>query len=394
MERSCGRPAQTSGATGSGAAPASFQATLQWQPRTVYFAALLNGDADNYFGPVLDAGDPVTQNLPVTHFAGGAGSSTLTVKMQGGADGAHTALVSLNGTDLGTMSFQDMASGSAAFTVLNSLLKEGDNALKLVTNGADDVSAVDTVTLTYPHSYTADGDYLRFTAQAGAAVTVGGFSGKAIEVVDITDPTNPILTPGTVAAQGSSYAVTFGAPGSGVRTLLALTQAKEAAPASIAANQSSSWKGKQAGADMVIIGHAAFLAAGPAGEAAATGAQGGGSGRGGPVRRVQLREESPYAIRSFLAAAQANWATKPAYVLLMGNGTFDPRKYLASAVPDLGAREAGGHLCAGDGLGRLVCGLQQQRGAGDGHRADSGGDRGGGEQRGQPARSPTKATRL
>jgi hypothetical protein len=45
--------------------------------------------------------------------------------------------------------------------------------------------------------------------------------------------------------------------------------------------------------------------------------------------------ESPYAIRSFLSTAKANWTTKPAYVLLMGNGTFDPRNYLGTTAPDL-----------------------------------------------------------
>ena len=45
--------------------------------------------------------------------------------------------------------------------------------------------------------------------------------------------------------------------------------------------------------------------------------------------------KSPYAIRSFLSAAKANWSTKPAYVLLVGNGTSDPRNYLETTVPDL-----------------------------------------------------------
>src|ERR1035441_237168 len=45
--------------------------------------------------------------------------------------------------------------------------------------------------------------------------------------------------------------------------------------------------------------------------------------------------KSPHAIRDFLSSAQANWVAKPAYLLLMGNGTFDPRNYLGTAVPDL-----------------------------------------------------------
>jgi hypothetical protein len=330
-----GDRARTSAAAGSGEAPASFQSTLQWQPRTVYFPALINGDEDNYFGPVLDAADPVTQDLPVTHLARGSGSATLTVKMQGASDGAHAVLVSLNGTDLGTVSLRDLGSGSAAFPVLNSLLKEGNNELKLATYGAEDVSAVDTVTLSYPHSYTADDDYLRFTAQAGSPVTVGGFSGRAIEVVDITDAANPVLVEGSVSARGSGYAVTFGAAGTGVRTLLALTQEKAAAPAGIAANQPSSWKGRQPGGDMVIISHRAFIdSLGPLVKLRQASRRVAVVDVEDLYDEFNFGEQTPYAIRDFLKDASSTWVRKPKWVLLVGDGNYDPRNYLQTGATD------------------------------------------------------------
>ena len=36
------------------AGASSFPFSVQWKPRTVYFAALLNGDGNNFFGPVLN----------------------------------------------------------------------------------------------------------------------------------------------------------------------------------------------------------------------------------------------------------------------------------------------------------------------------------------------------
>lgn len=88
---------------------------------------------------------------------------------------------------------------------------------------------------------------------------------------------------------------------------------------------------------MVIISHASLLAA-VAPLAALRQSQ------GHAVKVIDVADlydefnfgaESPYAIQSFLSTAQANWTTKPAFVLLMGNGTFDPRNYLGTTVPDL-----------------------------------------------------------
>jgi hypothetical protein len=39
----------------------------------------------------------------------------------------------------------------------------------------------------------------------------------------------------------------------------------------------------------------------------------------------------PEAIRAYLAAAYANWNPRPAYVLLVGDGTSDPKHYLSSS---------------------------------------------------------------
>jgi len=45
--------------------------------------------------------------------------------------------------------------------------------------------------------------------------------------------------------------------------------------------------------------------------------------------------KSPHALRAFLSSASATWRVKPAFVLLLGNGTIDPRNHLATGVPDL-----------------------------------------------------------
>ena len=266
---------------------------------------------------------------------GAGGSSPLQVTLQGVTAGAHAVKVTLNGNFVGNMAFSDQNSSTSSFLVRNRYLHEGANTLGLtVTGGATDVSVVDTVLLTYPHSYIADSNSLRMTAASGKKVTVSGFSGSSVQVIDITNPSSVSLVPGTV----SSGTVAFVPQGGGTRTLLAVASSQFASPASITANQGSSWHSAQAGADMVIISHGDFIDSGLAPLVALRQSQ------GLKVAVVDVEDlydefnfgvESPYAIRSFLSAAKANWSTKPAYVLLMGNGTFDPRNYLGTTVPDL-----------------------------------------------------------
>ena len=322
------------GVSGGGAGAASFPSTVDWKPRSIYFAALLNGDGNNFFGPVI-TDTPVMQPITVSHLYPAGGSSTLQVTLQGGAAGPHTVAVSLNGIALGNVNFNDLANFTTTFAVPS--LTEGANTLILTASSPDDVSVVDDVRLTYPHSYTADGDYLRFTAQSGEATTISGFSASFVTAIDVTDPSNPSLVTGTMSGSAPNYALTIvPTAGKGTRTLLAMTNAQFQTPTRTA-NHPSSWHSAQAGYDMVIIGHASLLAsAGPL----ATLRQ----SQGHKVALVDVQDlydefnfgvKSPYALKTFLATAKANWSRKPHFVLLLGNGTFDPRNYLGTTVPDL-----------------------------------------------------------
>ncbi len=93
----------------------------------------------------------------------------------------------------------------------------------------------------------------------------------------------------------------------------------------------------QAGHDMVIIGHASLLAsAEPLADLRES--------QGLDVALIDVQDiydefnfgvKSPNALKAFLTAAKANWTVKPTFVLLLGNGTFDPRNFLETGVPDL-----------------------------------------------------------
>ena len=331
-------PTETlSAATNAG--PANFPATVVWNPRTVYFAALLNGDADNFFGPVLGSGSPVTNSFTITNLDTTATTNVqLEVSLQGVSSGAHMVGVQLNSYQAGTVKFSNQEAGVAALALPVSALQQGSNNVLTLTveGGQQDISVVNTVQLTYPHTYTADDDYLRLTATSGMKQTIGGFSNSHIRVVDITNPGAVTALPRTIARQGTSYAVSVVPQGSGTRTLLAFTSAQSSRPASLVRNNPSSWHGAQAGADVVIISHADFLSSlGPL--------QTLRQNQGHTVATIDVQDlydefnfgvKSPYALKKFLQTAKAQWSLKPHFVLLVGDATFDPRNYLGVGEDD------------------------------------------------------------
>jgi hypothetical protein len=323
----------------AGAGPSNFPATVEWNPRTVYFAALLNGDADNFFGPVLGSGSPVTNSFTITNLdTTAATNAQLEVSLQGVSSGAHVVGVQLNAFQAGTVKFSNQSAEVAKLALPVSALQPGSNNVLTLTveGGQQDISVVNTVQLTYPHTYTADDDYLRLTATSGMKQTIGGFSNSHIRVVDITDPDAVKVLRRRITSQGTSYAVSVVPQGSGTRTLLAFTSAQSSHPASLVSNNPSSWHAAQAGADVVIISHAEFLSSlGPL--------QTLRQNQGHTVASVDVQDlydefnfgvKSPYALKNFLQTAKAQWSLKPHFVLLVGDATFDPRNYLGVGEDD------------------------------------------------------------
>ena len=140
------------------------------EQRTTYFAALLNGpNADNFFGALVNT-DPVDQDLVVNHYdATSSIAAQLVVTLQGVTTGqAHSVSVAVNGSAVGVMNFNGQANYTSTFPVEQGMIHEGTNTVTLTAlNGDNDISLVQSITLQYPHSYTADANWLQATAPAG-----------------------------------------------------------------------------------------------------------------------------------------------------------------------------------------------------------------------------------
>jgi hypothetical protein len=309
----------------------SFAATVTLKERSIYFAGLRNGDAENFFGSVL-ADEPVEKQLMVTQSA--AGGAVLDVTLQGVTTLAHEVLVSLNGAMLGTCSFSGQNQGHAAFTVPQGV-REGMNTVTLHAGGNLDVSMVDTLKLTYPKTYTAEQDRLRFTAQGGKQVVVRGFSTNQVQIMDITDPNAVQEVMGEVRKDGAGYAIRVTVPGVQERTLLAVTAESALHPAAFVANEPSGWYASR-GADLVMVSHHDFMGA-------LTPLKHLREQEGLSVALIDIEDvydefsygiKTPYALKDFMTRARS-WSRPPRYVLLVGDASSDPKNYTGLGVLDL-----------------------------------------------------------
>lgn len=334
-----------SAASGSNLPPLSYFSTVELRQHTTYFAALLRPNGENFFGALVSSA-PLDQVLTLPHLdTASTRTARLEVVLQGVIIGfPHDVRVDVNGTTIGDITFTGQEHGRLGVNLPPGLLQEGNNTVTLTAqNGDYDTSLVEFVHIMYPHSYVADSDQLKFTARAGDQVKVSGFT-SAPTVLDITDPKHPVQLTPLVSSANGNYQIAVQAPwGSsspapaGWRTLLAVASSRIATAAGSRANSPSHWHSMQAGADIAMVTDEALA---PALEPLVRAHQ--GTGKSSVVVPVTdlydeftFGERSPYAVRQFLQTAVAKWKTAPAYLLLNGRASFDPRNYLGFGHLDL-----------------------------------------------------------
>jgi len=324
---------------GSNTNPTSFAYTVERKERALYFSALLNGDAENFFGKIL-ASTPVDQTLTVRHLdTASTSSAQLQVVLQGGTAQAHQVLVQLNGTDVGMLNYAGMVNADQVLNISPATLREGDNTIRLIAQGGSaDVSLVDRLKLTYARLYRAENNRLNFSASGASTVNVEGFTSAGVRVLDITNPNEVIEIEPQVRAQGGGYTITVGpGTGGGTRNLLAFASDQFERPAAMASNHVSSLSQTTNGADFLIITDGRFRASVKSLASLR-------AGQGMAVSVVDVEDiydefsygaHSPQAIKDFLAWTMARWQKAPRYVLLVGDGSYDPRNYQGKGQFDL-----------------------------------------------------------
>lgn len=312
---------------GGGGAPDSFPDAAVVAQRTVYFAALKNGDASNFFGETVTSSG-VTEGVTVTHLDTSQ-PSALRVVLQGVTAGNHRVAISLGGAPVGTCSFAGQALQTCVVSPVTA--SEGTNDVLLVAEGdSPDQSLVSSVEIDYQHLFIADGDALALTAPPATQLTIGGFASPDVRVMDVTDPSNPVELVTGVSSVGPTTTIKVNTPpDTSWPSLYAFTGAAALAPDSVSPSHPSSWTAPHTG-ELVILTNALFREA-LAPLVAARQQQ------GWSVQLVDLQDvydefgggdKSVLAVRDFLQAIEAGWTVPPRFVLLVGDASFDPRNFL------------------------------------------------------------------
>ena len=266
-----GRIPQLQVSSGSNQPPVSYSATVELQQRTIYFAALLTSNGENFFGALVSP-TPVEQVLVTPNLnPASTQEAHIQVVLQGVITAfPHDVSVVLNGTALGDVVFTGQDKGTLSVTIPPGVLQSGSNTVTLTAqNGDYDTSLVDYIRITYPHLYVADNDQLKFTGRAGGELMVNGFT-SAPAVLDITDPNRPVqLTPQVISnLTTGAYEVAVQVPFTTTNpaapvqhTLLAVADDRVASAAGVWPNHPSHWHSPQAGADIAMVTYGPFAGA-------------------------------------------------------------------------------------------------------------------------------------
>ncbi|QUW04357.1 hypothetical protein J8C06_11180 [Chloracidobacterium validum] len=305
-----------------------FTSAVTRADKSVYFAALLNGDEDNFFGSIVTT-TPVAQTLLVRDPLPTSGEPIqVTVELQGVSLDAHVVSVTWNGQPLGVISYTGRTVGRGVWQLPADQVLDGTNTLTLQAQTSGDVNLVKSMTVSYARRLRAADDRLAIQVpQAGAGrgwhvLSVEGFT-TAARAFDVTDAGAPLELPVRMSGGVAQLAVRPG------RQVIVTTPAAMWMPR-VEVNQPSHWYRRDQGAEFVILTHATFR---PAAERLAVARRAEGLGTV-VVDITDVYDEWSYgvksaaAVRDFLRHAATDWARPVRYALLVGNATFDPRDYL------------------------------------------------------------------
>ena len=232
-------------------------------------------------------------------------------------------------------------------------LMNGDNEILLAFEGSGDAAQLylDYFEITHERQLKLNNGMLAFDGRAGTgafAYTLGNAEANSLWLFDVSDFSKVARLPAQ-NWQVSSTQVTFADVGVSSKSPRRYIAALSAAFKSVEANaikkdELSNWRSPNHGADMIVITHEDFLSLNPVT----------GKDDGPLARLVSLRQNAnvndtlkvevvklqdvfdefscgqydPVAIRDFLKYAYENWPRRPLYVMLVGDGDYDPKNII------------------------------------------------------------------
>ncbi|HLE14822.1 MAG TPA: C25 family cysteine peptidase, partial [Anaerolineales bacterium] len=242
----------------------------------------------------------------------------------------HQVDFSLNGTYLGSQGWDGKQAVEVNINIPPGVLNAGENTLTLKLP-VDRVEGVwlDAYRLRFARGSAASGESLLFSgSEERSAYTVSLASAAGLRAYDISTVNQPARLSGY---EVNGNTITLGDPQDGTHRYWLDTRARNPARMRLAETPRT---GALTGADYIAIAPAAFI---PALADLVQLRQ--GQGMQVAVEDVQAIYDAygggrpdPAAIRAFLIHAYAAWNPRPTFVLLVGDGTSDPKRYNATST--------------------------------------------------------------
>ncbi len=254
------------------------------------------------------------------------------------AEPDHKLRIALNGTEIGTAEWDGKENFSGDYVIPSGILLNGENILELSLVAVPGIS-LDGVWLDafeVGHVLAEDvsiGKSVLFTGEATPhAYTLRLDFADGLQGYDVTDPHRPIILTGIENPE--SGMITLGdAPESGNRRYWLTTDGLSNSPDRLRLVSPLQDFQDASGGEYLIISPGEFIPALDELIALRT-----SQGLKVAVRDVLSIYDyfgwgipDPEAIRKFIEFAYRSWERKPVYVLLVGDGTADPKRYLESS---------------------------------------------------------------
>lgn len=325
--------------TGTGAASiaSSFTATLHLEENHLYvsYVALVDG-ADHWFWDYTGPGKPSSTFLfPLQNLAAGTFAATLQSDVAPATTSGHHTQLLMNGNLVGDAIWSGHDQKKLSFDFPGSYLVQGNNTLDLVEptdQDPNDSIAVNNFDLEYRSAFMAGGDVLSFNETDSGIwrFQIGGFSSSSLEAYDITNPLNVAkFNSLTITPNSPPYKLSFKDSINSPHRYIALASSQRLTP-SVTFDTPSSLHATTNGADYIVISYGGFINnIMPLANFR--------QGQGMRVKVVDVQDvfdefgdglPDPQAIHDFLAFAYANWKPPaPSFVLLVGDGHYDPKGY-------------------------------------------------------------------
>jgi len=319
----------------------SYLHTDRYESNRLYYSYIpLTEGAEHWYWDILTPAISIARSYPFTvSERADAGDARITLTLAG-YDGAHVTEVAVNAQIAAHVAWQGRTPQTIAASVPVTWLQPGVNTLRVTALGpSPDLQYVDAFTVGYPRQLVAQADRLTFTALGAQQLTLAGFNAPEVAVYNLADPDHPRRLAATVTAP-CPCAVAFDTPAGADAPYLALTAAQVITPTAIVAAPAADLLAPATGADYLILTPAELA---PALEPLVAQRRRAGL----RVRVVDAQavyddfgdgRRDPAAIQRFLLHTLAAWpAPAPAYVLLVGDGSYDPRGFVTPPAPTIPA---------------------------------------------------------